>query len=894
MKKLIYSIFALTLVTSNITFAQSDDPCGAPALNPGATCSYTAATLPSSATATSGVPAPGCASYNGQDVWYQVVVPAAGTLTIDLNTSSGGPTDMGMAWYSASSCSGPFTLIECDDDDSPNGLLPRIARTGLTPGNTIWVRIWEYGGNATGNFRICSFSPPPPNCEQTPNNSCTNPQPFCAGAPVTYCNSSGPSMGSYSCLSSTPNPTWLYMEIANSGNMNIGISQESFQGNPIDVDFALYGPYSNIATACNNIGPSTPTVSCSFSASATETVTLNNAQAGQVYILLVTNYNGAAGQIEFNQTSGSGGTNCSIVQPCTVSATMVRDTCSSGVGSVTAVPGAGIAPLTYVWSTLGNQTTATVNGVRTGVHTVTMTTGDGCTATANVTVENYNPTSTSSSTPVTCSGASNGTATATMTPAIGNVTYLWNDANAQTTQTATGLPPGSYTCTMTSSRGCAVTATVVVTEIPGLTATITNQHDVTCNSGNDGIAQVNASGGTAPYSYLWGASASSTHLATDLPAGQHTVVITDATGCNISKTVTLAEPPPLSIAFITPDTVICPESSIDITVTGAGGSSAYAYSWTSNGVEVGTTQTINVDPVNSGTQYCLTLTEACGSPSTQSCMTITFPTEIVPNIVPDRYKDCQPATFVFTNASNNPYEIATTHYAFGNGMDSTVNGSMPSTSTFIDARKYTMDVIITSIYGCVYTKTFPDIVEAIAIPTAAFTMSSNPTTIFETVVQMQDASSMGSIYWDWSAPDATPAYSSTQNPVFSFPEGLEGAYPIQLVVTTEEGCTDTVVNILNVTTDIIFYAPNAFTPDGDEHNQTWKFYVAGIDVYNFNIQIFNRWGEMIWESNDPNEGWDGTYGGRVMQEGTYNWKASVKDIYSDNKKEFRGSMTILK
>lgn len=92
----------------------------------------------------------------------------------------------------------------------------------------------------------------------------------------------------------------------------------------------------------------------------------------------------------------------------------------------------------------------------------------------------------------------------------------------------------------------------------------------------------------------------------------------------------------------------------------------------------------------------------------------------------------------------------------------------------------------------------------------------------------------------------------------------------------------------------MFFAPNSFTPDGDEHNQTWKIEVLGVDVYDFELTIFNRWGEVVWENHDPTVGWDGTYNGKPAQEGQYIWKARVKDLYNDDKKEFSGHINLLR
>lgn len=103
-------------------------------------------------------PLPGCGNYLGGDVWFKFTVPASGHVIIDTRTPSGGVQDLAMAIYSGT-CSS-LTLIECDDDDSDNGTyMPKIDRSGLTPGSTVYIRVWEYGNNDFGNFEICIFEP---------------------------------------------------------------------------------------------------------------------------------------------------------------------------------------------------------------------------------------------------------------------------------------------------------------------------------------------------------------------------------------------------------------------------------------------------------------------------------------------------------------------------------------------------------------------------------------------------------------------------------------------------------------------------------------------------------------------------------------------------------------
>jgi hypothetical protein len=141
-------------LTGSVTTLLSNDECtGAIPLSLTTTCNY----LNSSnvgATASTGIPAPGCASYSTGDVWFSAIVPLSGQLTVDLQ--AGSITDSGMAFYSGT-C-GTLTLLECDDDDSINGAMSNISMTGLTPGQTIYIRVWDFS-DGTGTFGICATTP---------------------------------------------------------------------------------------------------------------------------------------------------------------------------------------------------------------------------------------------------------------------------------------------------------------------------------------------------------------------------------------------------------------------------------------------------------------------------------------------------------------------------------------------------------------------------------------------------------------------------------------------------------------------------------------------------------------------------------------------------------------
>ncbi len=169
----------------------NDNPCNAINLSVDEFCSYTSYSN-SGATNTAGVTAPGCADYSGGDVWFSITVPANGSIRV--NTQTGVLTDGGMALYSGN-C-GALTLLECDDDDSQNGAMPMITRSGLTPGSTLYIRIWESGNNNNGTFGICVTSP----------EVCT------AGSGLGTTSLGCPSViaGGYGYSGSNPDPIYCY------------------------------------------------------------------------------------------------------------------------------------------------------------------------------------------------------------------------------------------------------------------------------------------------------------------------------------------------------------------------------------------------------------------------------------------------------------------------------------------------------------------------------------------------------------------------------------------------------------------------------------------------------------------------------------------------------------
>ena len=159
-------------------------------------------------------------------------------------------------------------------------------------------------------------------------------------------------------------------------------------------------------------------------------------------------------------------------------------------------------------------------------------------------------------------------------------------------------------------------------------------------------------------------------------------------------------------------------------------------------------------------------------------------------------------------------------------------------------------------------------------PVAAFNSFPQQADILDTEFEFYNESINADSYI-WTFGDLNS--STATNPVYAYPQE-PGDYTVCLVANTLNGCTDTTCLDVSVIESLIYFIPNAFTPDGNEFNQTFQpVFTSGIDPFNFNMAIYNRWGEVIFESNDPKMGWDGTGpNGAYVQSGMYTWRIKFK------------------
>ena len=273
--------------------------------------------------------------------------------------------------------------------------------------------------------------------------------------------------------------------------------------------------------------------------------------------------------------------------PIVLTPANIDATCGNSDGQASVSVSGGIPAYTYDWSPNGftGDGTDTYSNVPAGAYTIVVTDANLCTASIVINVNDAgSPTATiTGNTNITCFGDCDGDATVNAVGGAGGYLYLWDDPLAQTTTTATGLCAGTFNVTVTDALGCIATASIILTENPALTASITGSTDITCFGDCDGDATVSVNGGTGigTYTYLWDdLSTQTTAIATGLCAGTFTVIVTDGNGCTTSDNVTISENPAVTANIGASTDVTCfGDCDGTATVTAGGGNGVYTYLW---------------------------------------------------------------------------------------------------------------------------------------------------------------------------------------------------------------------------------------------------------------------------------------------------------------------------
>lgn len=336
-----------------------------------------------------------------------------------------------------------------------------------------------------------------------------------------------------------------------------------------------------------------------------------------------------------------------------------------------------------------------------------------------------------------------------------------------------------------------------------------------------------------------------------------------------------------TITYQTPDPVCFAIDQFNITIANSS-SSTINQTVCQNQLPV----TINGIVFNSAGQQTITLINAAGCDSlvTINLTVIQLP---APSFSGNNLNGCAPLTTTFQNNTLGQFSNCT--WNFGNGTTASGCGSV--SNTFNQTGCFDVTLTVTNDQGCTASFTIDDMVCVTPSPIAGFVPNPSILNIVNPTVDMINLSVNAQNYVWFFGDNSTP--NQQVSPSHTYPEA-PGTYIITLIAYNGN-CSDTAQQVVVVESEPIYYVPNTFTPDNDQYNQTFRpIFTAGFDMFNYNMLIFNRWGEVLFESNDAEVGWDGTYGGEICQDGTYVWQITFKDLGKDKRQLIRGHVNLLR
>ena len=595
------------------------------------------------------------------------------------------------------------------------------------------------------------------------------------------------------------------------------------------------------------------------------------------------NFTVLAGTYTYNVTDASGCTasvTITLTQPPVLSITLsqINVNCNGfATGTITANPVGGQAPYTYSWS--NGQTTQTISNLLAGTYSVIITDQLGCIKTASTVITQPSAAITLQETHVNVLCFGNNTGSINLTPAGGILpyTYLWS--NSATTQDINTLIAGNYSVSVTDGNGCQAVLSVTITQ-PNQPLTVgyivTN---VSCFGLINGSIDVTPVGGTAPYTYFWSTTQVSQDIS-NLAPGQYIVSITDANNCVSSTAITVTQPlAPLSVSISQAPITCYGYNDGQLTANGAGGTIPYSYVW-QPGAAAGSINSL----LGPGT-YTVQVTDANGCVSNASA-TLNSPPALIASFTVSDNVVCLPASVTFTNASIGTFTSVLWNLSTGVSSNSSQFNVALSALGCINAT-----LTITDVNGCTADTTISNVVCVVPGPTASFT-SNTPDINFETGEITFTNTSINEDQVLWEFGDNTQ--STLDNPTHYYPAETFASYDVTLIAIDVNGCIDSVTQTFELNDNLKLNVPNSFTPNGDGLNDVFlPIFNAESGVKEYKFEVYNRWGQLVFETGDLTTGWDGKYKTKICQQGSYNWIIYYQD-FSKNPYNVNGHVTLIK
>lgn len=540
-----------------------------------------------------------------------------------------------------------------------------------------------------------------------------------------------------------------------------------------------------------SITPTTQSVSCFNSCDGSATVTATG--TGVITLtwpggtptgpspIVATNL--CIGTYAVQATDGNG---CNAFQNVTISGppqitdnppTVVNPNCLGNNGSITVTPGGGSGSgYTFNWDG-GAQNTNPATGLSAGVHTLVITDGTNCSQTFNYTLTTTStPTITVTPSNTQCSYLQNGSANASVNGGVPTYTYTWSSAGAgvltsgPNVTNVANLPADSYTVSVTDAGGCTSQQTFTITSPAAIAANATKADNL-CSTGCTGSATVAPTGGTGTYTVSWSPGAMTTYTVNNLCPQTYTVILTDGNNCKDTSTVTIVQPPALTVTPTETDPLCNGASTGSATLAISGGTPGYNITWAPNICANCTT----VTNLGAGS-YTATVLDTNGCSNAQ-IITVSQPSAITPNtstVTPLCTGDCNGSITSSTTGGTGAYT-----YTWSASAGGTVTSTSTS-STYTNLCQGTYTLITNDANGCADTSTAtianPQSLSLAASATSANCGQTNGS------ITISNVTGTGTVSVQWLNPATCGSSLSCNNLGF-------GVYSVEL--TDANGCKDT-------------------------------------------------------------------------------------------------------
>ena len=559
-------------------------------------------------------------------------------------------------------------------------------------------------------------------------------------------------------------------------------------------------------------------------------------------------------------------------------------------GKISVTVSGGTQPYNYVWvDNFGNTynrdignvfNSGDLSNIPAGTYTLTVTDSNQCSATLPP-VEITEPADlllSFNKTDLSCYNSNDGTITVTASGGVSPYTYTWSDLGNGSSRD--NLAAGTYSVIVKDANECEETVDIVIenAELFDVDPVITQ---ISCFGANDGSIELNFVGGVGNVNVQWTDDSTAGVNRNNLSPGVYSVLITDESSCTIERDFTIIEPQEIEITGIITNAIDCIEpnsGSIDLQVSG--GTAPYTFLW-SNG---STGEDLTNVPANN---YLVTVTDSNGCISEkefeitrQDDLQIILDTELF--AICDTREVFQKSS-VSVSGGVAPYTIA-----WSNGVVTGTNGEIMDTNV-----EGSYEVTVTDFLGCSESLIFNVSLPEIGYPEFDYTsfyfttyggLSINDPITFTN----QSTEEYFSVLWNFGDGNT----STDENPTHTY--SARGWYDVTLTVEFILGCSYSITKTLYIGDDYEMVIPNAFTPNLDNINETFRPVYYGIT--SIRLTVYDTWGTLIYyEDSTENEmiGWDGTINGKKAENGNFFYQVSAT-TYTGNLIEKNGAFTLIR